>query len=63
MPTENPDLSKLGEVIPAVRMMEAHIPFFDIKLVAGFPIPLDNTEISRDIDLLRISVHTLMPTI
>ena len=54
MPTDNPDFSKFGEVIPAGRMMEAHIPFFDIKLVAGFPIPLDNTEISQDIDLLRM---------
>jgi DNA polymerase V len=30
------------------------LPFFDISVVAGFPIPLDNDERSQDIDLLRM---------
>ena len=31
-----------------------HLPYFDQKVVAGFPIPLDNDERSQDIELLRM---------
>ena len=30
------------------------LPFFDVKIVAGFPIPLNNDEMAQDIELLRM---------
>lgn len=44
----------LGEVIPATSVVDLTLPFFDINLVAGFPIPLDNDEKSQDINVLRL---------
>ncbi len=48
------DIRLLGEMIPAMSVEEADVPFFDINLVAGFPIPLDNDEKSQDINILRL---------
>ncbi len=50
------DLPQLewGSVYPASRVRDVNIPFFDIGIVAGFPIPLDNDERAQDIDLLRM---------
>ena len=47
-------LSPIGEVYPATHVKELTLPFFDIGLVAGFPIPLDNDERAQDIELLRM---------
>ena len=47
-------LRMLGDVYPVSRIKKFTIPFFDIGIVAGFPIPLDNDEKSQDIDLLRM---------
>lgn len=47
-------LRGLGDVWPATRMAEARLPFFDIRIVAGFPLPLDADERAQDIDLLRL---------
>lgn len=47
-------LSKLGELIPANRIKSQTIPFFDVKIVAGFPIPLNNDELAQDIDLIKM---------
>lgn len=48
-----PDFSRLGEVyMPTAQ--EFMMPFFDIEVVAGFPIPLDNDERAQDIDLIRM---------
>lgn len=50
-----PDFSKLGEVHKATDIKDGvSLPFFDINIVVGFPIPLDNDERSQDIDLLRM---------
>lgn len=49
-----PDFSQVGEVIPASSQKEFQLPFFDLRIVAGFPIPLDNDERAEDIDLLRM---------
>lgn len=51
---KEPDFSKLGEVYPATQVKDMKISFFDIGIVAGFPIPLDNDEFSQDIGLLRM---------
>jgi len=48
------DFSKLGEVISPSDIKGMTLPFFDIDIAAGFPIPLDNDERGQDIDLLRM---------
>lgn len=45
-------VSRLGEIIPASSIYSSHIPFCDQRVVAGFPVPLDNDERSQDIDIL-----------
>ncbi len=49
-----PDFSQLGEVLPVSGLKDIKLPFFDIGIVAGFPIPLDNDERSQDIGLLKM---------
>ncbi len=52
---ENPsNLEQLGAVFPATRVKDMSLPFFDIGVVAGFPIPLDNDERAQDIELLKM---------
>ena len=45
---------KWGSMYPASQVNDVQIPFFDIGIVAGFPIPLDNDERAQNIDLLRM---------
>ena len=47
-------LEKMGIVYPAETLQDMKLPFFDIKLVAGFPIPLDNDERAEGIELLKM---------
>lgn len=47
---------KFGEVIPAANLSTIRLPFFDQRVVAGFPVPLDNDERSQDIDILSMLV-------
>lgn len=49
-----PDFSRLGSAVPAARTRPLSIPSFDVRVVAGFPVPLDNDEKSQDIDMLRL---------
>ena len=44
----------LGDVIPAGRVSGMTLPYFDVRIVAGFPVPLDNDERSQDIDILTM---------
>lgn len=46
-------MAKFGEVYPATKVADMEIPFFDIGIVAGFPVPLDNDEKAQSIELLR----------
>ena len=41
-------------MVPAGEAPHVSIPFFDIRVVAGFPVPLDNDEKAQDIDLIRM---------
>ena len=43
-----------GIVTPANKVAPLSLPFFDIKLVAGFPVPLDNDELAQNIELLKM---------
>lgn len=45
---------RLGELIPASRVASATLPYFDTRVVAGFPVPLDNDERSQDIDVISM---------
>lgn len=47
-------LEELGDVIPANHIKPMRLPFFDMKVVAGFPIPLNNDELAQDIEVLRM---------
>jgi len=40
--------------VTASQVESLKLPLFDIRIVAGFPIPLDNDEKSQDIDMLRL---------
>ncbi|WP_455967514.1 hypothetical protein [Bacteroides fluxus] len=54
-PQEGPDLGRLGTVYAASHVKPINLPYFDIRVVAGFPIPLDNDELAQDIELLKAS--------
>lgn len=43
-----------ASITPAEKVEPLTLPFFDIKVVAGFPIPLNNDEISQDIEILKL---------
>jgi SOS-response transcriptional repressor LexA len=44
-----------GRIIPATAVRGGmRLPFFDLGIRAGFPIPLDNDEKAQDIELLRM---------
>ena len=47
-------LSRLGEVMPAARVSPLRLPLYDQRVVAGFPVPLDNDERSQDINILSM---------
>jgi len=47
-------LNRIGSVTPANDIPGLNLPFFDINVKAGFPIPLNNDEASQDIDILRM---------
>ena len=50
-----PDFSRIGITYPADRIQDISIPYYDnIRVVAGFPIPLDNDEKAKYINLLRM---------
>lgn len=44
----------LGTITPASEVHAVHLPFYDQRVVAGFPVPLDNDECSQDINLLSM---------
>jgi len=51
---ESKALSQFGEVIPSNRIKPMTLPYFDMKVVAGFPIPLNNDELAQDIEMLKM---------
>ena len=48
-----PDFSRLGTVYE-VGEDTFTLPYFEVKVVAGFPVPLDNDEKAQAIDLIRM---------
>lgn len=52
---EIPDaLSGMGDFCHARNARGVRLPYFDIGIVAGFPVPLDNDEKSQNIELLEL---------
>lgn len=47
-------LADKAQVIPARRLVRRTLPYFDARVTAGFPVPLDNDERSQDIDILAM---------
>lgn len=47
-------LSELGTVTSATAIKGLRLPFYDQRVVAGFPVPLDNDERSQDINILSM---------
>lgn len=47
-------LASVGSIVPAMAVKTYTLPYFDTRVVAGFPVPLDSDERSQDIDLLRM---------
>lgn len=47
-------VDSLGVVIPADSLPSLSLPYYDISVVAGFPVPLDNDERSQEIDILSM---------
>ena len=43
-----------GAAVPAGSVRSLSLPYYDISVVAGFPVPLDNDERSQDIDILSM---------
>ena len=43
-----------GHAVPAGSVRPLSLPYYDISVVAGFPVPLDNDERSQDIDILSM---------
>lgn len=47
-------VDSLGVVIPVDSLPSLSLPYYDISVVAGFPVPLDNDERSQEIDILSM---------
>ena len=54
MMESEPDFSQIGTAYPATMVKEMKMHFFDVGIVAGFPIPLDNDEKAQSIELLQM---------
>lgn len=49
-----PNFDKIGTTIPSNRIKPLSLPFFDMQIVAGFPIPLSTDEKAQDVELLQM---------
>ena len=52
--SRKPDFSQIGEAYPANEIRDLRLPMFDVSIVAGFPIPLDNDERAQSIELISM---------
>lgn len=46
--------NSFGQVYRAKKLKDFSLPYFDVRIVAGFPIPLDNDEKAQSIDLIKM---------
>ncbi len=52
--SEDIGLRRFGQVYSPAEIEDISLPFFDISVVAGFPVPLDTDERAQSIGLLRL---------
>lgn len=43
-----------GETVNASSVKSLRLPYFDVRVRAGFPVPLDNDERAQDVELLSL---------
>lgn len=43
-----------GRITPAASVRPMNLPYFDVRVRAGFPVPLDSDERAQDVELLSI---------
>lgn len=53
LPEDGNPLCRFGEVYRADKVADLVLPVFDIRVPAGFPVPLDSDERSQDIHILE----------
>lgn len=46
-------LKGLGKLVPAAEVKPVSVPLVDLSVVAGFPVPLDNSEEADDVNMLQ----------
>ena len=46
--------SSLGKITSAESVKPMNVPYFDVRVRAGFPVPLDNDERAQDVELLSL---------
>ncbi len=51
---ESRGLDSIGAAATADHVHDVRLPFFDLGIKAGFPIPLDNDEKGQDIELVKM---------
>lgn len=54
MSEESNHLKDIGDAIPATEIKPISLPLVDLKVVAGFPIPLDNSEYAPETNMLQL---------
>lgn len=54
MEAEGPDFTRIGQTWAATDIGSLELPSFDVRVVAGFPIPINNDERAQKIDVLRM---------
>lgn len=54
MRVKEPDFSRIGQVWSADQVEPLVMDTYDLRVVAGFPIPLNNDERAQKIDVLRM---------
>ena len=52
--SEDRTLDSIGRVRAASRIRPIHLPYFGVRVRAGFPVPLDNDERAQDMELLTM---------
>ena len=52
--TEYHNLTSVGTVTRASSVAPMRLPYFDIRVRAGFPVPLDNDERAQDVEILTM---------
>lgn len=53
MAEKSAHLNGVGNLVPAADVQPVTMPMVDLSVVAGFPVPLDNSEYTEDVEMLQ----------